>query len=663
MKKILLKKGQIFLLAYIYLLLINTLIRLVLGYTPFPKYFFLDMFYQFLFLSPLFLFKSMKYSRIYTYIVITFASFLFFANVTYYTVSGTMIYIGLIKYLGEAENVFSWSYIKWYFVLAAVTLIAGYVLVTKLVDHFFKDPIYPGPYLLSGILLSLVVFFTSTIMIQVNSVSIYRESEDIVEISGCEDGYEVINFTTTYLKSACFKKYGMTTFYLSEASLLFGNGTTGTIDYSEGSTSEYNLNYHGLLAGYNVFTIMIETGISGAISEELTPNLYFLQSEGLNFSNNYSKNKTATSEIIGFAGSYPTSDINYNYDYTDANSIYKLQIDNPYTLPYLLNDEYHTSFFHDGAGLYARNSLMGQFGFESWRHEFYDVHPSGTSRWNFRGNYELDSDYIDIVLSDMYTTDEPFYTFWTTLSTHGPYTDDAGYTEVAERDAYFEDEGYFALFDQYYDEIYYPLYGNLDSNTYSYLRHLISAFMDLDKAVGKIIDALKDAGEYDNTLFVVYGDHEAYYQKLSKTLSGASSSSDIYQYQTSLFFYNETLSSKYKEVNGLSQDDECEITTFTSPYIIVPTILDLLGIDYNEDYYYSSSFFSFKTPLDGIFYSTELAGFFTDRMYSIDLSTTDYLEGGTGEDYKDLFYEAGLAKLVKMTYIDSLYDEWLSYPE
>ena len=35
----------------------------------------------------------------------------------------------------------------------------------------------------------------------------------------------------------------------------------------------------------------------------------------------------------------------------------------------------------------------------------------------------------------------------------------------------------------------------------------------------KIISEMKSLGIFDKTLFVVYGDHEAYYQKLSKKIT------------------------------------------------------------------------------------------------------------------------------------------------
>ena len=48
---------------------------------------------------------------------------------------------------------------------------------------------------------------------------------------------------------------------------------------------------------------MIETGVDLNINEELTPNLYKLKTEGIDFINNHSKNKTNISEIIGIVGS------------------------------------------------------------------------------------------------------------------------------------------------------------------------------------------------------------------------------------------------------------------------------------------------------------------------------------------------------------------------
>ena len=49
-----------------------------------------------------------------------------------------------------------------------------------------------------------------------------------------------------------------------------------------------------------------------------------------------------------------------------------------------------------------------------------------------------------------------------------------------------------------------------------------------------------------------------------------------------------------------------EYNYFSSPYVIVPTILDILGIRYNSNYYVGNSIFQHNDKYSNIFYSHEL---------------------------------------------------------
>ena len=556
------------------------------------------------------------------------------------------------------------SYVNWGLIGVGLAIEAFYVGLNILIDHYYKSPVLDRLYVPFGVVITFVGLILSFVGISINTKVIYNRAKDTETLAGCKNGFEIINFYSRYYRNSSFKNYGMLTFYASEYSLYWGNGSSGTIEID--ADNEYETNsYTGLLDGYNIVTIMIETGIYEAITKEFTPNLYMLQTGGLNCSNNYSKNKTAVSEIIAFTGSFPSFGINYNYSMDAADSIYKFRTKSDMTLPILLKDKnYYSSFFHDGLGLYARNSIMGQFGFDSYKHEYYETHGNSyNGRWDFDGSYELDSDYIDIVLDEMFYSDRPFYTYWTTLSTHGPYSDQTN-NEVSKRDALFEEMEYIQKFDSLYDSVYKDMYGELKESTYKEFRHLICAFMNLDEAVGKLINKLKSIGQFDNTIFVVYGDHEAYYNNLSKNLAQARGDENKYEmYHTTLFFYNKTLTDKYRELNSINESTPCEFIYFTSPYVIVPTLLDLVGVEYNTKFFFSPSIFSYKTKFDGVFYSGEFSSFMTNVSYSDDGVTFGYQDDSLTEEDIMLLKLIQNNRMNKMLYIDSLYDEWFYYVE
>lgn len=664
MQKIFLKKLQILGLSLAIILGMNIITRVYMNFSVIPKYFMIDIFYILLALSLIFLIKSPLYSEIYAGFIVFIGVFLFVLNITYFLQSDTMFYLGLLSFLGEAQEVFDPSYINVGVIFIGFSFLFLYILIEIIIDKHWKInknklSSFYFPY---GTLLVLTLVMLSIGGISATTGVVFEQNKNVEVTNNLQNGYQVINFYTKYLRNSSFENYGMLGMYSSEYSLIYGDEGVGDIDYVY-QDSDKDDSYTGLLSGYNIITIMIETGIYDAISKEFTPNLYYLQSNGLNLSNNYSKNKTSVSEIIGFTGSYPSSGINYDYNYNSDTSIYNLQIDVPTSLPLLLKDTYITSFYHDGRGLYARNSLYNDFGFESWKHEFYDegIHTSDEEGWNFDGSYELDSDYIDIVLDEMIpSSDEPFYTYWTTLSTHGPYLQASNY-KVSERDELFKEMGYTDKFDSLYDEVYGKIYGQLESDAYNALRHLICAFMNLDEAVGKIISRVKELGKWDNTLFVVYGDHEAYYEKLSNILNEASSQEDVWKYHTTMFFYNETLTNKYREINSIKSTDNCEFSLFTSPYIIVPTTLDLLGIEYDSNLYFSPSIFKFTSMYDGLFYSNELSAFFTNQVFLGANSNIEYIESDVSEKMLKEILKIQNSRLKKILFLDQKYSLWLTY--
>ena len=653
-KRGVLKNLEVYGLSLVAVILINIISRGFLNINLIPTYFTIDLFFYTLLLSPILFFNNKIFNYIYSNVVLFIFVGFFILNKTYYDNLDTPFYIQILQFLGEAKEVVSAHYINWWVILTGVGYMLVFNFLNILIDYYYPYNKAKG-YIINGLILFLTSIAISSTGTMITKAVIYRKSRNIDVLAEAKNGDEVINFFTKYLKLSSYKSYGMVGCYLSEYSIYWGNGVTP--DYNPDEPDPIvESDYQGILSGYNVFTIMIETGIDIAITEEFTPNLYYLMNNGINCSNNYSKNKTSVSEIIGFAGSYPTDGINYNYDRSAADSIYKLQIDIENTLPKLLNETYKTSFFHDGEGLYARDNLMGQFGFEHYLYEYNSVHHYTDPGWDFDGSYELDSDYVDIVLDKMVST-ERFYTFWTTLSTHGPYVDERN-DEVTKRDALFEEMGYGPKFDSKYNDVYKDILPDLNEETYKEFKHLICAFMNLDEAVGKIINKLKELNKFDTTLFVVYGDHEAYYQKLSKSITVLKNNNDPLLYKTTLFFSNPHLKEIY-----YSHTKTNSFTNFTSPYVIVPTILDLLGIERDDSLYFSPSIFGFNTKYDGIFYSSELNAFMTDLTYSSDSFTFDYKDSSVSEDDLNTILNLQGTRLTKLIAINNYYKNHMRYDE
>lgn len=168
-----------------------------------------------------------------------------------------------------------------------------------------------------------------------------------------------------------------------------------------------------------------------------------------------------------------------------------------------------------------------------------------------------------------------------------------------------------------------PLEGTFDSIC---IDNYMMAAMDFDTALGNMLDRFESEGILDNTLFVLYGDHEIYYNRfenvpLGQLVHNCESINNPNLYPTILGFYNPTLNKKFYRYT-----QSHVINEFSSPYNIVPTILDLLGVKYNANFYMGSSLFSpqFKNKVQA-FYSLELSAFFNQDFWTGNSNSIDII--------------------------------------
>ena len=95
---------------------------------------------------------------------------------------------------------------------------------------------------------------------------------------------------------------------------------------------------------------------------------------------------------------------------------------------------------------------------------------------------------------------------------------------------------------------------------------------ETDYMVGLLIQALKDNNLYDNTVIVAYADHYLYSVSDKTILSQYKTTENNLINHTPFFIWS----------NGLKKKN---ITKVTSQINILPTFLNLFGIDYNTTYY------------------------------------------------------------------------------
>ncbi len=590
------------------------------GYDFLPKSFFIDIAFLLIFCSFLILIKSYKWSVVYMVIVLSFPMTIFLINATIYSVYFDLFTLQQLMLLTEAKDVFNFEFLSYSSIAVAFVIgVSFFALMIILWKKYFKKRDFSNNYKKR-----LFVFLTINILVVLVFVSGNGKFKD----------YKQIGIITTY-KRAYLEEYGIYGYYLKETSnLLFGfnlNGNQADVPYLESEESDY----FGLLENANILTIMAESLQPFAVNEELTPNLHRVVSDGIYLSNNYSENKTNVSEAIGFIGNYPSMQLlpkTYDYDFS-------------FSLPNVLRDTYRTAYFHDNYGeFYARSDLLPDMGFEEvYFHD--DLYP-GEELYKWNGDYTLDSKTVDEVLDLVSFTDVPFYYYWSSLSMHGPYNNGPANILTYDR------RGYFDRIDQAVADGAWvnPLENGTDEDRLR-IRHYQAAVMDFDLALGKLLDGLEDSGQLDNTIIVIFGDHNLYYHNLHLKINEVSGN-EYYEtglYDTFMAFYNPILSEEF-----LINNEDNIIERFTSPYDLVPTLYDLLGLKYNKNLFPGNSIFLSETP---VFYSHKLTGFFNDNFYSDDGEEIIYNSLDFPLSKEEEFLLESAKQRVKLDYINYWYNE------
>ncbi len=352
--------------------------------------------------------------------------------------------------------------------------------------------------------------------------------------------------------------------------------------------TDYN-EYTGLFEGKNLIVIMMESVNEIFINPELYPNFYKMYSEGISFSNNYSpRNSCATgnNEFSAMTGLYSIQNnctANVYRDNTYSTSIFNL----------FNNAGYRTSSMHDYTeAYYYRGTIHTNMGSGA----YYGVQDLGIPYYNEYKNWASDEDFMnvamDITLGE--ESDEPFMLWLTTVSSHQPYNQSS-----------VEGDKYLSLT----ENTDYPMD----------LRRYMSKLKTLDNALGILLEKLASAGELDDTVIVMFGDHYPYGLKDTTINQVLDYDLDDYERErTPLVIYNSEITAEV-------------VDKYTSYVNLTPTIANLFGLDYDPRLYMGSDVFaddysdlvvfadgSWKN--DEVYYNaaTSEVTYYTDEVMSIE---------------------------------------------
>jgi lipoteichoic acid synthase len=306
--------------------------------------------------------------------------------------------------------------------------------------------------------------------------------------------------------------------------------------------------YFGEFKDQNVIMIMCETCEEYAFIPDLTPNYYALREKSVAFDQFYSaakNNYTYDAEMKALTSMmYSLSD---NYMYTFGENTYQN------ALPHVLREKGYTanSFHNYDVTFFNRDTMHTSLGFE----HFLALEDEEIDQGDY---WPLDS----IMFADWHdriapVQDDPFFSFVLTVTPHGPHTK---YRE--------ELKAYYDIIEEH------PIYRDYEDE----FKTLLAAQMDFDKGLGILLDHLEDTDLIDETIIVMFSDHKNY-SSFEITEKYTEDSDVPYAIErVPMLIYHDRLQPKVSETLG-------------SHYDVTPTVFDLLGIRYFQDFYHGESLF------------------------------------------------------------------------
>lgn len=300
--------------------------------------------------------------------------------------------------------------------------------------------------------------------------------------------------------------------------------------------------YTGMFKGKNLIMFMAESFNEIAVDEERTPTLYKLVNNGFVFKNFYTPTIMSTigGEMQEVTGLYPKAYPEFKL----GNTYY------PMGLATVFKDiDYKTYAFHNHYyGFQNRHLYMKAMGFDNYIGCYNGLEKKiNCSLWP-----ESDIELIEATIDDIMANEQPFFTYYTTVSGHGGYSWTGNMMSRKNKEAY-EAFGY----------------------DYSLpVAAYFAAQMELDKALEILLQKLEEKGILDDTVIALVGDHYPYTLSDEEVNEAAGFEKDnvIEINRSNFILYN-------------SKMDKIEVEKVGSQIDVVPTIYNLFNVRYDSRLY------------------------------------------------------------------------------
>ncbi len=327
------------------------------------------------------------------------------------------------------------------------------------------------------------------------------------------------------------------------ANITEGNSTQKKLnEYFANESGTLENEYTGIFKDKNLILILGESYNEMAVSKELTPNLYKLSKEGFKFTNYYSTSYNSTlggefqllNGMFAISGSLGIWKAGSNYFPMGIANMFK-------------GADYSTFAYHNNRYDYMdRDNYLAAVGFDNYMGCWNGLEEGvNCNTWS-----ESDLEMAEFTI-DKFINEDKFFTYYVTVSGHGPYTFNTNNNDMGVKNR---------------DFIYEKGFEYSDTVT-AYL----SGMVEMDKMIGVLLNKLEDADKLDDTVIVIVGDHYPYYLDREQILelSGVDKEEVVEVCENNLIIYNSATDPLTCKKAGNTMD-------------VLATIYNLFGLDYDS---------------------------------------------------------------------------------
>lgn len=466
----------------------------------------------------------------------------------------------------------------WYFYLILIPLLLAivyYIFFNKKTNEHFSKPKFKN-YLISfgGLIILGALFFATLVLnfmqnkyqiLSNKSLFHYPETPSICVNEFGIIPYAVIDFKAALLGAEPEKVVTETknnhSNVVNEYTRIIDDTAWAELITNEDSNSYNNLNNYFInrditsknsMTGYfkdkNLIVILMESVNNiPFLYPEYFPTLNKLYNEGWTWVNNYSpRNSCATgnNEMTVMSSLFTIN------NYCTANA-YKRNVYPEGIFNLFNNAGYYTSSYHDYEDhYYYRKTIHPNMGSQ----KYYNAYNLG-----IRVNTVYEEWPSDVELFEKsqkyYMSNDKFMTFFTTVTSHQPYTVHSEY-----------------------GDLYLDMFKDLDLSTSA--KRYLSKLKVLDNALATLLEQLEATGKLDNTVIALFADHYPYglSNKNIASFLGEDILEDKERDRTPFIIYNSTITpQKYED--------------YTTIMNILPTLANLFDMDYDPRLYMGSDLF------------------------------------------------------------------------